>query len=203
MIRTVLIVLAACVMAVGSARADKLDVPTGVYTLDPAHASLTWKVSHLGLSNYTARFTKMNADLAFDPAKPENSTLKVSVDPKSIRTDYPFADEKNFDKNLSMGEEWFNAGKYPEIIFTSTKVAMTGPKTAKVTGDLTLLGVSKPVVIDVTLNNALREQPFAKKPAVGFSGTTMIKRSEFGLSKYVPMIGDDVQIIIEAEFLGS
>ncbi len=202
MIRTVLFALACCAMAVGAARADKLDVPAGEYKLDPTHASLTWKVSHLGLSNYTARFTKMNADLAFDPAKPENSTLKVSVDPKSIRTDYPFADKKNFDKSLSMGEDWFNAAQHPEITFTSTNVAMTGPRTAKVTGVLTLLGVSKPVVIDVTLNNALREQPFAKKPALGFSGTTEIKRSEFGLSKFVPMIGDEVQIIIEAEFLG-
>ena len=80
---------------------------------------------------------------------------------------------------------------------------MTGAKTAKVTGDLTLLGVTKPVVLDVTLNNAMREQPFAKKPALGFSGTTTINRSEFGLSKYVPMIGDQVQILIEAEFLAS
>jgi polyisoprenoid-binding protein YceI len=203
MIRTICFALAACAMVVGAARADKLDVPAGVYRLDPTHASLTWKVSHLGLSNYTARFTKMTADLTFDPAKPESSAIKVGVDPKSIRTDYPFADKKDFDKNLSMGEEWFNAGQHPEITFTSTKVAMTGAKTAKVTGDLTLLGVTKPVVLDVTLNNALREQPFAKKPALGFSGTTRIKRSEFGMSKYVPIIGDEVQIIIEAEFLGS
>jgi polyisoprenoid-binding protein YceI len=203
MIRTVFFALAACAMAVGAAHANKLDVPAGVYKLDPTHASLTWKVSHLGLSNYTARFTKMSADLTFDPAKPESSAIKVSVDPKSIRTDYPFADKKDFDKNLSMGEEWFNAGQHPEITFTSTKVAMTGAKTAKVSGDLTLLGVTKPVVLDVTLNNALKEQPFAKKPALGFSGTTRIKRSEFGMSKFVPIIGDDVQIIIEAEFLGS
>ncbi len=203
MIRTIFFTLAASAMVVGAARADKLDVPAGVYKLDPAHASLTWKISHLGLSNYTARFTKMTADLTFDPAKPESSAIKVSVDPKSIRTDYPFADKKDFDNSLSMGEEWFNAGQHPEITFTSTKVAMTGAKTAKVTGDLTLLGITKPVVLDVTLNNALREQPFAKKPALGFSATTGIKRSEFGMSKYVPMIGDEVQIIIEAEFLGS
>ena len=80
---------------------------------------------------------------------------------------------------------------------------MTGAKTAKVTGDLTLLGVTKPAVLDVTLNNAIPVQPFAKKPALGFSGTTTIKRSEFGLSKFVPVIGDQVQILIEAEFLAS
>lgn len=202
MIRTIFFALAACALAVEAASADKFDVPAGVYKLDPTHASLTWKVSHLGLSNYTARFTTMSADLTFDPAKPESSAINVSVDPKSIRTDYPFADKKDFDKNLSMGEEWFNAGQHPKITFTSTAVAMTSAKTAKVSGDLTLLGVTKPVVLDVTLNNALKEQPFAKKPALGFSGTTRIKRSEFGMSKFVPMIGDEVQIIIEAEFLG-
>lgn len=203
MIRTALLALAACAVAISTARAEPFDVPAGNYKLDPTHASLTWKISHLGLSYYTARFTKMTADLTFDPSQPGKSVIKVSVDPKSIRTDYPLADKKDFDKILSMGEEWFNAGQHPTISFTSTNVEMTGAKTAKVTGDLTLLGVTKPVVLDVTLNNAMRMQPFAKKPALGFSGTTTINRSEFGLFKFVPVIGDQVQILIEAEFLAS
>lgn len=194
---------AALVLATSPARAEPLEVPAGKYSLDPAHASLTWKVSHLGLSFYTARFTKMTAELDFDPAKLDAAKVSVSVDAASVRTDYPFADKKDFDKNLSMGEEWFNAGEHPEITFVSTGVEMTGENTAKVTGDLTLLGVTKPVTLDVTLNKAMKEQPFAKKPALGFSGTATIKRSEFGMIKYVPMIGDDVQLLIEAEFLAS
>ncbi|MCH9807571.1 MAG: YceI family protein [Alphaproteobacteria bacterium] len=203
MIKQTVFALSALLIMSAGAQAEPLDVPAGTYKVDPTHASLTWKVSHIGLSNYTARFTKMTADLTFDPAKLDQSKVSVTVDPKSIRTDYPFADKKDFDKNLSTGEEWFNAGKHPEITFVSTKVEMTGPATAKVTGDLTLLGVTKPVVLDVKLNKAMKEQPFAKKPALGFSGTATIKRSDFGMTKYVPMIGDEVQLLIEAEFLKS
>lgn len=203
MIKHTVLAATALLFAAVAAQAEPLDVPAGTYKVDPTHASLTWKVSHLGLSNYTARFTKLTAELSFDPANRGQSKISVTVDPNSIRTDYPFADKKDFDKNLSTGEEWFNSGKYPEISFVSTKVEMTGANTANVTGDLTLLGVTKPVVLDVKLNKAMKEHPFAKKPALGFSGTTTIKRSEFGMTKYVPMIGDDVLLLIEAEFLAS
>lgn len=174
-------------------------VPAATYKLDPTHASVTWKVKHMGLSNYTARFTKIDATLTFDPANKAASKLNVRIDPKSIRTDYPFPDKVDFDTKLAMGEEWFNAGEFGSITFTSTKVEMTGDNTAKVTGDLTLLGVTKPVVLDAVLNGAI-EHPITKKPAVGFSATGTIKRSEFGMMKYIPMIGDEVQLLIETEF---
>jgi len=203
MIRFLTVAVAAITIAFGAARAAELDVPAGAYKLDPTHASLTWKVSHLGLSNYTARFSKFDAELEFDPANMAGSKLKVTVDPTSLKTDYPFADTKDFDKKLSMGEKYFNAGKHPEITFVSTGVEMTGDKTAKVTGDLTLLGVTKSVVMDVTLNGVMANQPFAKKPALGFSATTKVKRSEFGMTELVPMVGDEVTLLIEAEFLGT
>ncbi len=203
MMKSLLAGITALALGASVTSAAAVEAPTGAYKLDPTHASVTFKVSHLGLSNYTARFSKIDADLAFDAADMTKSKLNVSIDPVSIRTDYPFADKKDFDKKLATDAEWFNAEFYPEITFTSTAVEMTGEKTAKVTGDLTLLGVTKPVTLDVTLNGAMKEHPFVKKPAIGFSATGSIKRSEFGFDKYVPMIGDDVALLIEAEFLAD
>ena len=179
------------------------DAPAGTYKIDPTHASVHFKVSHLGLSNYTARFIRFDATLTIDPAKPEAAKLEASVDPTSLRTDFPFADKKDFDKALIEDAKWFNAGVAKSISFKSTGVKMTGAKTADVTGELSLLGVSKPVTLKATFNGGMKEQPFAKKPAMGFSAVGTIKRSDFGMSYLVPNIGDEVQIIIEAEFLGT
>lgn len=180
-----------------------VEAPAGTYKIDPTHASVHWKVSHLGLSNYTARFIRFDATLTFDPAKPEASKLEATVDPTSLKTDFPFADKKDFDKVLIEDPKWFNATVQKAISFKSTSVKMTGPKTADVTGDLSLLGVSKPVTLKVTLNGGMKEQPFAKKPALGFSAVGSIKRSDWGLANLVGPVGDEVQIVIEAEFLGT
>jgi polyisoprenoid-binding protein YceI len=194
--------LAFCLSA--PARADlATDVPAGTYKLDPTHASLTWKVLHMGLANYTARFAKLDATLVFDPAKPEAAKLTASVDPTSIKTDYPNAAKVDFDKELVEGSKFFNANVAKTITFTSTAVKMTGAKTADVTGDLTFLGVTKPVTLKATFNGGLKEHPFAKKPAIGFSGTATIKRSEFGMSHLIPIVADDVNLLLEAEFFGG
>ena len=177
-------------------------LPAGTYKMDRAHASLTWKVSHLGLSNYTARFTNIDATLDIDPAKPETAKLAVTVDPTSIRTDYPFADKNDFDKELSADDKFFNTSKFSNITFTSTRIERTGATTATVTGDLTFLGVTKPVAIDVTLNGAI-EHPMTKQPMLGFSGVATLKRSEFGMTHGIPFVGDDVKLLIEAEFAKS
>ncbi len=176
------------------------EMPAGVYKLDETHAQLIWRVSHLGLSNYTARFSSFDADLTFDPAQPEQSKLVARVDPTSIKTDYPHSDEKDFDKKLSEGKDWFNALEYPEITFESKEIKITGDNTGEMTGDLTFLGVTKPVTLDVTLNGAMVKQPFSNKPTLGFSATGSLKRSEWGMATYVPNIGDEVEIMIEAEF---
>lgn len=176
------------------------DLPAGAYTQDPTHTSVTFKVKHMGLSNYTARFAKAEIALVFDTKDPSRSTVSAVIDPLSIRTDYPFADKKDFDKELSSDANWFNAGKFPTITFKSTKVEVTGENTGKVTGDLTLLGVTKPVVLDVTFNAGYAKHPMAGMPAVGFSATTTIKRSDWGFTTFVPAIGDEVQIFIESEF---
>lgn len=183
-----------------SAQASSLaELPSGTYALDKTHASLTWKVSHLGLSNYTARFTDFDVTLNLDTQNPEGSSVIATINPTSLETDYPNPEEHDFDKKISTGEEWLNAVKFPEITFTSTKLEKTGESTGKMTGDLTFLGVTKPVTLDVTLNGAMLEQPFSKKPTVGFSAHGTLKRSEWGFDTYVPNIGDEVEIIIETE----
>lgn len=175
-------------------------LPAGIYVSDETHTSVTFKVNHMGLSKYTARFAKAEAELNFDPADPTKSSVKATVDPASVRTDYPHVAEKDFDKKLATDAEWFNAGKFPTITFASTRIEKTGETTGKMHGDLTFLGVTKPVTFDVTFNGAYAEHPMAKIPAMGFSAATQIKRSDFGFSTYVPMIGDEVDLMIEIEF---
>jgi polyisoprenoid-binding protein YceI len=183
--------------------AQTVAAPAGVYKVDLAHASVTWKVRHLGLSNYTARFAKFDASLDIDPAKPEGGKLTVTIDPASIKTDYPNVAKVDFDKELATGEKWFNAGVHKEIKFVSTSVKSGGDGKAKVMGDLTLLGVTKPVTLDVTLVGSTASHPFMKKPALGFTASGTVKRSEFGMANMVGAIGDDVTLQIEAEMIGQ
>ena len=186
--------------AATNARSVTVDAPSGAYVSDITHASILWKVSHMGLSYYPARFTAFDARLDFDAAKPENSKLKVSVDAKSIRTEFPFREKEDFDAALSNGADWFDAGKYPEITFVSKSIKRTGPKTADITGDLTLKGVTRPITLKAVFNGSMKSHPFYKIPYVGFSATGAIKRSDFGLNKLIPIVGDEVTLQIEAEF---
>lgn len=179
------------------------DLPEGGYKVDLSHASIVWKVSHAGLSNYVARFAEFDAAIDFKPNDITKSKVTASINPMSIQTAYPFADEKDFDKVLATEKGWFNAGEFASINFASTSIEMTGEKTAIMTGDLTFLGISKEVSLNVIFNGAMVRQPFSGKPTMGFSASTNIIRSEFGMSKYVPSIGDDVEVMIEAEFVKS
>ncbi len=177
----------------------KVDAPTGAYTLDKTHASLTWRVNHMGLSQYTARFTRFDAQLSFDATDPSKSTLTATVDPTSVETDYPGAD-KDFDKEL-LEPNFFNAKTFPAITFTSTAIALTGANAATVTGDLEMLGVKKPVTLQVTFNGSKNPHPFAQVPALGFSAIGVVKRSEFGMTHLIGGVGDEVEVLIQAEFL--
>lgn len=175
-------------------------MPKGQYVLDKNHASLTWKVDHLGLSNYTARFTKLDATIEFDPLDITKSTLTATVDPTSIETDFPKPEEKDFDAELAKGKDWFNTGAFPSISYKSTKLEKTGEKTGRVHGDLTFLGVTKPLTLNVTFNGSYAKKPFSTDPGMGFSATAVLKRSEWGFDTYIPTLGDDVTLLIETEF---
>lgn len=109
-------------------------MPKGEYQLDKAHASLVWKVSHMGLSDYTARFTDFDANIYFNPEVIERSSVNVTINPASLKTDYPFADKKDFDKKLTDDEEWFNVNKFPKIQFVSKEIVPTSRDTASIVG---------------------------------------------------------------------
>ena len=182
----------------------KTTATAGVYDLDKTHASVTFRVDHLGMSRYTARFTGIDGKLNFDPANPAAMSVEASVDTKSIKTDYPNP-TPDFDAELA-GPNWLDAARFPKITFKSTSVEPTGPNTAKVTGDFSLHGVTKPLVLDVTFNGGYDGAPMDPGSRVGFSAQGKIKRSDFGVSYGVPQpgstfgVGDEVEIQIEAEF---
>lgn len=205
MLRT--LCLAAALMAAPlTLTAQDLPPPVaGTYGMDLSHTRLLFRVSHLGFSNYTALFTKLDGTLTFDPAAPETMTLKASVDPASVETRYP---DPALDFNaLIAGEMFLDAAKYPVMTFGSTNIALTGRNTATVTGDLTLHGVTKPVTLTATYNGGYSSHPMDPGGArIGFSATGSLLRSDFGMGYGVPApgtsmgVGDRVEIIIETEF---
>jgi polyisoprenoid-binding protein YceI len=180
---------------------EPLTAPSGNYALDKTHASLTWRVSHLGLSNYTARFTNFDAQVVYNAEDVTKSTLSVTIDPKSVETDFPDVQREDFDAKVSSDAKYLNAGAHAEIKFVSTKIEKTGDRTATITGDLTMLGVTKPVTLNATMNAAMAKHPMMEIAVLGVSATGTVKRSEFGFTELVPFVGDDVQISIEAEFM--
>lgn len=175
-------------------------MPGGVYKLDKTHASVTWKVSHLGLSRYTARFTQIDAQLNIDVKDPSKSQLTATIYPMSVTTDFPFVSETDFDQTLATGKEWFNADRFPEIRFVSKKIEVIGKDKGKIHGELTLLGSMKPLVLDVTFNGAYQKKFLTNVPALGFSATASLKRSDWGFTTLIPIVSDRVDILIEAEF---
>nr|WP_295107281.1 YceI family protein [uncultured Caulobacter sp.] len=182
----------------------KADIPAGDYALDKAHSTLVFRLSHLGFSNYTAAFANFDAKLKFDQNNAGVSALEATIDPKSLTIPAP---PEGFLAELT-GAQWLNTATYPTITFKSTKVETTGPDTGKVTGDLTLHGVTKPVTLDVTYNGGYAGHPMDPHARVGFSAKGTFKRSDFGMAYGVPApgttmgVGDEVQVTIEAEFSG-
>jgi polyisoprenoid-binding protein YceI len=177
------------------------EAPSGDYTLDKSHASVIFRVNHIGFSNYTAQFTGLDARLKLDVKDPTLSSLTATVDTKSLLLNAPPAGF--LDKLLS--EKWLGAAP---MTFRSTKIEMTGANTARVTGDLTLRGVTHPVVLETTFNGGYAGHPYDPQARIGFSARGSLKRTLFGVSEGVPPpgstmgVGDDVSIEIETEFNG-
>lgn len=179
-----------------------IEAPAGTYGLEKTHASLIWRISHMGMSNYTARFKNFDATLKFDPKDFSRSSVQASIDLGSVETDFVPAEGRDFNAELR-SEAFFNVAKFARASFASTRVTRTGPRSMRVLGDLTLLGVTRPATLDVTLNGSMKSHPFAKVPALGFSARGSIQRKAFGLNPMPQLTGvaDDVAIVIEAEFL--
>lgn len=190
-----------------AAKGPAVTAPAGAYKLDPNHASMTFKIDHFGLSHYTARFTKFDASLQLDPAALTKSSVTLTLDPKSVETDYP-GDFKaghkdspysSFDEEIARGDKFLNADKYPEISFKSTKVTGTA-KALKVTGDLTFLGQTHPVTLDAAVVGSIEKHPYMGVGVVGFSAHGTFKRSAWGMTGTQMFLGDDVTIQFEGEF---
>jgi len=174
-------------------------VNSGRYELETTHASLVWTVSHNGLSKYTARFTDFDVALDLDAADPAASNVTAAINPVSIRTDHPSGPD--WDTTLGSDEKWFNAGAFPEISYKSTGIDLTSDNTGTISGELTLLGITKSVPLNVTYNGTRNFPWYGERDVVGFSATASLRRSDFGMLYLLPDIGDDVTIQIEAEFV--
>lgn len=194
--------LAAPALAQGGAPAPVV-APAGAYVSDKTHTTVEWQGLHNGLSWYSARFTDFDIQLTFDPADVTKSKVTATIDPKSIETDYtrtrPAGNTTDFNNELATDARFFNAAKFPKITFTSTAVTKTGEKTGKVTGNLTFLGVTKPVTLNITyIGN--RNDPRANKHKVGFQLTGTLKRTDFGMPAGGP-IADEIKIEVNSELV--
>ena len=162
------------------------------YKIDPTHTTTVFSWNHLGFLTPSANFTDIQGVIKVDNTQPANSSVEVAIPLSSINSSVAALD-KEF-----QAEAWFNAAKYPNITFKSTKVETKDKKHFKITGDLTVKGITKPVVLDAVLNKQ-GEHPMLKVPAIGFNATTSFNRSDFGLGSYVPMVGDKITVHITTE----
>ncbi len=198
--RHIALLLASSAITFTSACALAFDAPTtnlektssGVYEIDPSHTNVLFGIAHMGFSHYYGRFNTIEGKLTFDAKAPEKSKLEVTIPIASIDTN-----NEKLETELK-SKDWFDAAKYPRATFVSTKIEKLSDSTGKVTGDFTLHGVTKPVTLDVTFNGAGMNS-FMNSEELGFSATGTIKRSDFGISAYIPMVGDDVALTIETE----
>jgi polyisoprenoid-binding protein YceI len=162
------------------------------YKIDPTHTHVLFMVDHLGFSKMVGLFTDTSGTFSFDPAHVEASKLKVVIKTASLQSQFAPRDAD------LKGADWFNVTEFPEMTFVGTTYTKKDDKTGTITGNLTLLGVTKPVTLNVTLNKA-GVRPTDKAEAAGFSARGTIKRSDFGLKTYLPYIGDDISLIVETE----
>ena len=162
------------------------------YTLDASHRQIVFSYDHLGFSTTWGMFSGFEGEIMFDQANPAASSVSVSMPVKSMLTGW----EGRFQHFMS--KDFFDASDDEMVSFASTGIELTGETTAKITGDLTLNGVTKPVVLDAVLNKT-GDHPMAKKPWAGFSATTSGLRSDFGLCMFAPYVSDEVAIQISIE----
>jgi polyisoprenoid-binding protein YceI len=180
-------------LAQSEAPPNPAHVESGTYAIDPQHTQVLFAISHMGFTTYYGRFSDASGVLNLSVKDPAASSLEVQVPTSTAST----TSEK---LNGELKEPaWFDAAKYPQIIFKSVSVTRTAADTANVTGNLTLHGVTKPVTLAVRFIGA-GVNPLDKKYTVGFSATGMIRRSEFGMTTYVPLIGDQVELTLSGAF---
>jgi polyisoprenoid-binding protein YceI len=186
--RTKYALFASAILLAGAAHAEPK-----AYTFDAGHSQVVFSYQHLGFSTTSGMFSGISGTINFDEAKPDTSTVSVEFPISSLQTGDP-GRNKHFQSADFFGGE----GKAPNVSFKSTAIKVTGEKTAQITGELTLNGVTKPVVLDTVLNQK-GQHPMENKPWIGFNATTTVKRTDFKLGMFAPAVSDDVVVQISVE----
>ncbi|WP_336232548.1 YceI family protein [Thalassospira sp. CH_XMU1458] len=164
------------------------------YKLDPTHTSVLFIVNHLGFSDYQGRFNGVTGELTLDRENPSASSATITIDLNQIDSGVEALD------NHMKTADFFNVEEFPTATFTSTSVELVGENAATVTGDLTLLGETKPLVLDVSLSGE-GTHPMTGDEVVGFSADGVVTRTDYGMDFLVPGVGDEVTLQISSEFL--
>jgi polyisoprenoid-binding protein YceI len=187
---------AAVIIVVASAALpQRLSAAPARFTLDPEHTTVAFLVSHVGFAKTLGLFKTVSGSFVFDEAAPAVSDITVTIDAASVYTAHDLRDEH------LRNADFLDVRKHPAITFTGTRAVPTGPRTGQVMGELTMLGVTRPVTLDVAWNKS-GAYPFGDKHyAVGISARTTIKRSEWGMTYGIPggLVGDEIEIILEFE----
>jgi polyisoprenoid-binding protein YceI len=170
------------------------EIPPGTYDINSKETLVRYGVEHMGFSEFWGTFPGATGTLAFDPKDIGATKIDVKVPIWEVET-------TNRELNGQLfSDEFFDAENYPWMKFSSTKVIRTGPKSFKVTGDLTMHNITKPIVLDVTFHGAGNDPFSGKNILIGFDAKGMLMRSAFGLGKYVPIVSDETTITVSAEF---
>ena len=166
----------------------------GDFHLDQTHAALLFRIDHLGYSDFIGRFGSFDARLSGDPLRPADARVSAVIDIASLDIANPaFADELT-------GPGWFDAGRYPQAFFVSESIEITGPDSAVILGQLTLRNITRPIKLEAKLNGSAYDR-LRRGDVAGFSATTTLNRSEFGIDRFSGLVTDLVRIEIEAEFI--
>lgn len=185
--------LASASFAASAQDATATDLVSGTYEADHPHSAVMFQTNHLGLSTFVARFDDYTTRLELNADDLSKSTLEVVLEPASVDINLPL-----FAEHMS-AESWFDVANHPEVTFKSTKFEQTSPTEGTVTGDLTIRGVTKPLTLAVRLVGA-GVHPMAQVPAFGIEARGVVMRSEYGMTSALPLIPDEVHLIINAEF---
>lgn len=162
------------------------------YTIEPNHTSVVWSANHFGFSNSSGKFNDIEGFIIFDEKNPQKSSTEITIKTSGIVTGIA-----KFDDHLK-SQDFFDVKNYQTAKFVSKKIVVSGKNKAKISGDLTILNITKPVTLDVTFNKS-GANPINQKQSVGFSATTSIMRSEFGIKYALPSVSDKVNLVIEVE----
>lgn len=167
--------------------------PAERYVIDPEHSNIVFLIDHLGFARMIGQFQSFAGEFVLDPAEVESSQVNVTIETASVDTDHEARDEH------LRSPDFFNAVEFPEMTFKSREVERSGERTGKLIGDLTLLGATKRVTLHVTFNKAGPHPLDESAYVAGFSARGTIRRSDFGMKYGLPLVGDEVELMIEIE----